>query len=461
MKWHLGVAFVVCSGLFLFLVDQKIDQISDSQPGWSEQEVALMSNLHISSLASLNDTAVRDGRWPTTELALTPGPSAGNRWADNEEVARFGQHLFFDKRLSQKDDAACADCHQPKHFFTDGKALPKLKGRKGERNTPTVVGAALSPWQFWDGRSDSLWSQALGPIENANEQGNDRASVALLIRDHYKLNYEALFGELPELVNLQPASPLSDDPNIVANWQALPPNQQAAINQVFANVGKAIAAYERKLMPGPSRFDYYVQAVLEGDTERQEVLFNAEEKHGLRLFLASDGGRCVDCHNGPNFTNNDFQAIAVPPVPEKGGDLGRIVGVDSFKQSEFNCGGAYSDASLNTGDCDEGVYTKFEGRELTGAFKVPSLRNISKTAPYMHRGQLDSLREVLKYYNRAPMEDGAHSEIMPLKLLPRELRMIEAFLHTLDSDIAADPKWLRSPLSQAPYLYLSTLQAMP
>ena len=374
--------------------------------------------------------------------------ATGNRWAEHESAARFGQKLFFDKRLSRSGDLACATCHAPDRYFTDGKKLPVAGDHIGERNTPTIVGAALSSWQFWDGRADSLWSQALGPLENQNEQANNRTNIVHTIREYYINEYESVFGPLPNIDFYQlarHASPQSPAVDERANWSNMTDTERDAINRVFTNLGKAIAAYESKLIPAPGKFDAYIQAVLDDDVVKQNTIYNRTEQFGLKLFLSEKGGRCANCHNGPMLTNFDFQAIAVPPVPSQGGDLGRILAAPLVDSNEFNCMSPYSDADTQQGDCAETQYTKITGIELVGAFKVPSLRNIKKTAPYMHKGQLKNLGQVLQYYNRAPQEMSAHSEIEPLSLLPAELKSIEAFLRTLDSDIAVDKTWLEAP----------------
>ena len=433
-RWSVIGGFILLTSVLFLLLDSQVKLFKEEKPIlWSSEEVELLKSLSISSAPIL-------------------AGNRGNYWADDESAAAFGQQLFFEEKLSLNGNVACSTCHQPDKYFTDGRELPLVNHVEGDRNTPTIVGAALSQWQFWDGRSDSLWSQALGPMENIKEQGNNRLNIVRFIKESYAHEYKSVFEDtLPELPDVEHASPVSSDPQIRQNWKQLSDAEKRNINRVFVNVGKAIAAYERRLLPGVSRFDHFVEAVVAKDMVQQNKWLSREEQRGLKLFISDESGRCTQCHNGPYFTNSDFQAIAVPPVPDKGGDLGRIEGVQRFANNEFHCLSEYSDALIDAGDCDEVLYGKQEGIELVGAFKVPSLRNVSKTAPYMHGGQLKNLREVLHYYNRAPMELGAHSEITPMMLLPRELKMIEAFLRTLDSEIAADPQWLSEPKSDTPY----------
>ena len=408
---------------------------------WDPHEIALVKSLMIED----------------TVIAL---PSHGNDWADEEAAAQLGQKLFFDKRLSSDGETSCATCHQPSQFFSDNEKVPTSSlahqqnngqsSNKIHRNTPTIVGAALSQWQFWDGRADSLWSQALEPFENADEFGGNRLEIVRMISKYYQKEYQAIFGQWEAIpFNQLPskASPRSDDNQIKQNWASITKEDQLKINRVFANLGKAIEAYERKLLPKPSRFDEFARSLKDNHPNTDNHILTKEEQLGLQLFISEDGGRCVRCHNGSNFSNADFHSIAVPTHSKYAEDIGRQASVKLIDTNEFGCTSSFSDAQAEQGHCDEVIYAKRSGYELKGAFKVPSLRNISKTAPYMHRGQIQTLAQVLHYYNRAPAEPHVHTDIEPLRLLPRELSLIEAFLLTLDSDINADPKWLKNPNS--------------
>ena len=110
----------------------------------------------------------------------------------------LGQHLFADVRLSSNQSVSCATCHAPDRQFQDGLAVGHGVGT-GSRRTMPIAGAAYSPWYFWDGRKDSLWSQALGPLEDAVEHGSNRTRIAKLLHSRYKADYEALFGPMPDL----------------------------------------------------------------------------------------------------------------------------------------------------------------------------------------------------------------------------------------------------------------------
>ena len=281
-----------------------------------------------------------------------------------------------------------------------------------DRNTPSLVGAAYSPWQYWDGRRDSQWSQALVPLEAPNEHGFDRARViSLVYKDpDYREMYESLFGTLPELQG-------ADSPTI---------------NTAFANVGKSIAAFERTIMPTESRFDAYVEAVQNNDIETAAALFSVDEVWGLRLFIGE--ANCLQCHNGPLLSNHEFHNTAVISFPGEVPDKGRIAGVKEVLADEFNCLGRYSDDREHR--CAELEFVR-KGPELIGAFKTPSLRNLENTAPFMHKGQLPTLAAVLGHYNDAPDAMIGHNEAKPLGLTKRQLRQLEAFLLTLSAPVAS------------------------
>ena len=219
------------------------------------------------------------------------------------------------------------------------------------------------------------------------------------------------------------------------------PGDRKLINVVFANIGKSIAAYERRIMPGPSRFDAYVRALLSGNESTAQGILSNEEILGLQLFI--DEARCTECHNGPLFTNNEFHNTGILSFPGDLPDRGRINGVRLVEEDPFNCLGEFSDDPERT--CPELTYAR-SGTELIGATRTPSLRNLGGTAPYSHKGQHDSLASILDLYNRAPLAMIGHNEVeVSLGLSNRELKWLEAFLNSLDAPLATEPEWLSSP----------------
>ncbi len=350
--------------------------------------------------------------------SLGPLPiDATNAVADNPLAAQFGHALFFDARLSANGGISCSTCHQPERHFTDG--LPKGQALgTSKRNTQSIAGSAYSPWLYRDGRRDSQWSQALSPLEDPNEHGTNRGQVLdVVISDpSYNKIYVELFGNLP----------------VVSNPEA--------VNIAFANIGKAFAAYERLLRPGRSRFDAYVAAVVAGDEAKQAELYSNDEIVGLQLFIGA--ANCTQCHNGPLLTNNEFHNTGVISFPGELPDKGRVAGVREVQSNEFSCDGPYSDDSGRV--CPELDFVR-TGPELIGAFRTPTLRNLENTAPFMHKGQIATLFEVLEHYNVAPMAMIGHNEAKPLKLRARNVRQLEAFLLTLTAPLATDEQWLRAP----------------
>ncbi|MGI9324869.1 MAG: cytochrome-c peroxidase [Pseudomonadales bacterium] len=364
---------------------------------WSTAERALLESMRLAAL-------------PSSPLDPT------NRVSGDLRAAELGHRLFFDPRLSGNGQVSCATCHQPQRGFTDGLPRSVAVGQS-KRNAPSLIAVAYSPWLYWDGRKDSLWSQALSPLEDPAEHAGNRVQYVDLIGADlsYRKAYEELFGPFPELL------------------------QDAEVDKVFANLGKAIGAYERLLLPGPSRFDDYVDALLADDAERQRRSLTPQERKGLRVFLGK--GNCTQCHNGPLLTNNAFHNTGVLSSPGVIPDKGRSPGLRQVRADAFNCIGRFSDAQT---ECAELRFAK-DGPEMLGAFRTPSLRNLQDTAPYMHAGQLETLADVIAHYDTAADAMLGHNEAKPLNLWPWERRRLEAFLHSLQAPPAIADRWLQTP----------------
>ena len=351
-----------------------------------------------------------EDQWTREELDLLNGMSLRelgpapadptNRVADDPRAAAFGRKLFFETRLSANGQVSCATCHIPEREFQDGAPLARGVGVTNRRTMP-IAGMAHSPFLFWDGRKDSLWAQALGPLESPVEHGGSREQYARVIAAHYRSEYEAIFGAMPSLSTRDEST------------------------SVFVNVGKAIAAFERTIEYRPSRFDRYVDALQDTGRAPQGVL-SAEEVAGLRLFIGK--ANCANCHNGPLLTNNEFHNTGVPARPGLPVDKGRLAGADAVLADEFNCRSRWSDSRSK---CAELEFLVTADHVLERAFKVPSLRNVAERAPYMHAGQFGTLAEVVDHYTRAPKATAGHTELEPLRLSAQERRQIEAFLRSL------------------------------
>jgi cytochrome c peroxidase len=392
------------------------------RPKWTPAELAVLGSLSIRTLDPIGDD-----------------PS--NRYANDERAASLGRQLFFDQRLSGNGKVACATCHVAAQDFQDGKALADGMGRTARRTMP-IAGTAHSPWLFWDGRTDSQWSQALGPLESAVEHGGSRTQYAHVVAEQYRAEYEAVFGAMPDLTGLpRRAGPVSDT-TLRATWQRIQPSRRDEISRVYANIGKAIAAYERRIEPGASRVDRYVDAEVNGEVHSPESTLTSDEEAGLRLFIGR--ARCVTCHNGPLFTDDHFHNTGVPvPSVALPPDSGRAAGARQVVAGEFNCTSRYSDAKAE--DCRELRFAVTEGAELVRAYKTPSLRNVAARAPYMHAGQLASLPEVIAHYASAPAAPFGHSELKPVQLSPNEQHQLVAFLRALSGPLVAPAGYLENP----------------
>ena len=341
------------------------------------------------------ERAVLESLWLESLPALPPDPT--NAVADDPVAVEFGRRLFFDTRFSANGSVSCATCHRPERRFADGLQRGVGVG-VSRRNTPSIVGTAYSPWLYWDGRRDSQWSQALSPIEDPDEHAANRLMViAIVVEDaDYWRMYESLFGEASD------------------------------VDTMFSNIGKAIAAFERTIMPTRSRFDEYVTAVVAGNERRQARLFSEDEIRGLRLFIGE--ANCTQCHNGPLFTNNEFHNTGLINVPGELPDKGRVAGVREVLEAPFNCASRHNDEA--SASCPELEFA-LTGAALIGAFRTPSLRNLDGTEPYGHKGQQPDLAAVLEHYNAAPDAMIGHNEAKPLGLNGRELGQLAAFLRTL------------------------------
>lgn len=415
-------------------------------------------------LLLLSATACREPQWTPAERATLRGlslaglpplpPDPSNAVADKAEAAALGHSLFFDTRLSADGKVSCAHCHQPALRFTDGLPLGQGIGRL-QRHTPSVVGTAYSPWQFWDGRTDSQWSQALQPIEHPLEMGLARTEVVRRVERHHGDAMRGLFGSYPVLDDLvrfpANAAPREDDPAAMAAWDGMLPEDRVTVDRAFAQVGKVIAAYERRLQPGPSAFDAYVDALDRGADRAADASLGRDARAGLALFIGK--AQCINCHNGPRLTNDEFHNIGLPLLAGLSSDvadlrpavdLGREPGVLKVLADPFNCLGTHSDAD-KTRDCAELRYVKSVGDTLPGAFKVPSLRGVSRTAPYMHDGRFQDLTQVVAHYNAGPVPLLGHSDLKPLLLTLREQASLVTFLETLDGPLATEDRWLRAP----------------
>lgn len=286
----------------------------------------------------------------------------------------LGRRLFHDAKLSADNTLSCANCHDPRFHFTDGRPVSAGVGAKmGKRNAPTVLNAAYHPSQFWDGRASSLEEQAAGPIANPVEMNlPHQLCVQKLEGDaSYRALFEKAFGPGPVTMN---------------------------------KIQMAIASFERTLLSGNSPFDRYFYG---GD----KSAMSPSAIRGLAIFRDAKRGNCAVCHTIEEkyalFTDGKFHNIGVG-LDENGEliDLGRY------------------------------AQTKVESDK--GAFRTPTLRNIAKTAPYMHDGSQKTLRDVVDFYvGGGSSNPHLDKEIRELKLSGQERADLVAFMEALTGETPA------------------------
>lgn len=329
--------------------------------------------------------------------------------ADNPQSAQkiaLGSRLFNDVRFSSTGEVSCATCHAAEKAFTDSplsvsEGIDKLTGT---RNAPTVVNAAFNKTQFWDGRSPTLEDQALHPFVNPVEMAlpNHDALLATVRGDGtYVKMFKDVFG-------VQAGDITMDE------------------------VTKAIAAFERTQVAGNSPFDrWYFGA--------EETAITAQAKRGFQVFLGN--GRCVSCHTIEQdhalFTDHLFHniGIGINDIQDKVPELARAFQVAKNEGIDVDV------AVLSDADTSHlGRFAVDDQLSSLGGFKTPTLRNIAITAPYMHDGSLQTLRETVEHYNNGgvtnpddPVNPYLSGGIRPLNLTDQEIDDLVAFMETLTS----------------------------
>ena len=388
----------------------------------------------------------RSGRWTEAQVQLIRSlwlgslpdrePDPSNRMSANHLAAELGKRLFFDTGLSATAEVACSSCHIPEQGFADGRRL-SFGSSETSRHSPGLLGVGYQQWFYWDGRRDSLWSQAITPIETPGEMDSNRVDAVRYVagNETYSDLFEELTGnDLTEFLddNRFPAgaSPFAKGAAKL-DWYRMNERDRRAVNGAFADIGKAIAAYLETLMFTGSRFDLYAESLAADRAEPGASALTDEELDGLALFIDLPRSQCLRCHNGPLFTNFGFHNVGSATNAAGRVDYGRRIGLEAAKLDEFNCTGLYNDARQH--ECAELVHAAVEETSV-GAFKVPSLRNVARTAPYFHDGRFDSLDEVMEFYRHPPDNSRPTTEMPPITLTDAESAQLIAFLKSL-SDI--------------------------
>ena len=422
--WLLGSLMAASAALVVTLAHAAPRSVAPGTEGWSKDELAVLASLSLKR--------------------LPPVPADASNAAERLPAAiEFGRRLFADTRFSSNGAVSCASCHDPQKQFQDGLPVGRGAGA-GSRRAMPIVSAGYSAWLFWDGRKDSLWAQALGPLEDSVEHGGNRTRYAHLMTENYRKEYESLFKAMPRLDGLPHDAGPNGSSAEKAAWAAMDDRQRENVSRVFSNMGKAIAAYEKSLQHEPSRLDRYIDAVASGDLAAQAALW-ANEVRGLRLFIGK--AQCVSCHNGPLFTDQQFHNTGVPPRDAAKPDRGRAAATAKVRGDEFNCLGPFSDAQPK--QCQELRFMVSDDAVLEGAFKTPGLRGATQRPPYMHAGQFATLEQVVRHYVEAPHAALGHSELThrhgsgtkgthverePIELTDAEAADLVSFLGTLSTD---------------------------
>jgi cytochrome c peroxidase len=341
---------------------------------------------------------LQHGPWPPPVAR-----DAGNGRAGEPGAIDIGRRLFFEPRLSADGTMSCATCHVPSQAFADGR--PRSLGRvRLDRNAPSLWNAVHERWYGWDGAADSLWSQSIRPILDPREMASSASHVQSAIAADPELScgYRRAFGR-----------PASGDPE-----------------RTLVDAAKALGAFLGTLVSGRTPFDEFRDAIAAGDA-RAAARYPVAAQRGLKLFVGR--ARCATCHVGPLFTHGEFGDIGLPFFVRPGQvDAGRHAGIAALRSSPFNLLSRHSDA---TGGDDSLKTRHVEAQHRNfGEFKVPSLRNVAETAPYMHDGQLPTLDAVLAHYAELNL-DRLHADgeqiLQPLDLGADERADMVAFLRTL------------------------------
>jgi cytochrome c peroxidase len=368
--------------------------------------LAASSKRPVTFSASERAAILAQGPWPSPQR---PDPS--NRYSGNADAIALGRRLFFDTRLSIDGRQSCATCHDPAQAFADGKT--RSVGRAlVDRNAIALANLRLNRWFGWAGTADSLWAQSIHPIVEQKELG----LTAQQLRER-----------------------LVSEPALAAAYQHLFLSAVADddAERVLVNIAKALAAFQETIVTARTPFDEFRDALKGGDAQAM-ARYPLAAQRGLQIFVGK--GNCSVCHFGPNFTSGEFEDAGVPHFAEKGRvDPGRHGGIAALQASPFNLLGPYNDDAQSAA----GVPTRHveQLHRNWGEFRVPSLRNIALTAPYMHNGSLATLNDVVRHYSELD-EERLHGHegvrlIRPLRLTSQEKSDLVAFLETLSAGITA------------------------
>ncbi len=382
-----------------------------------------------------------------------PPADSTNKYADSAAAAAFGQRLFYEKAyagaltvgndgtngalgaVGDKGKVACASCHDGSNWYIDTRSKPgnvSLGVKYTARNAPSLVNASYYKWNSWSGKEDSQWYQGANGCESGANFGGNRLSYAHVVYAKYKADYNALFPT-PLDAALDPAAadaarfPPAGKPKAAMTdpdgpWETMAAADQTIVNTIMANCGKALAAYDRKIVSRNAPIDKYIG----GDY----TALSAAAKRGLKLFIGK--AACDGCHSGSTFTDQDFHVTGVaqmvgPNVPMT--DNGRFDDVPKTLGNTWNGAGAFSDDQA-AGAAKLAGLAQVDAQK--GQFRTKSLRHVATTAPYFHNGSMATLEDVVAFYNMGGAASGfagtKDPKMVPLNLTAAEQADLVAFL---------------------------------
>jgi cytochrome c peroxidase len=333
--------------------------------------------------------------------------------------AKLGDMIFDEKRVSADNSVACNTCHSPRNgFTTHTPAARGVSDRIGKRNAPSILNAMFYKSMFWDGRAATLEEQSTMPILNPVEMGqkDPKDVVAKLAAiPEFVEAFQRVFGRPP-------------------NWE---------------DMGKALGAFERTRLSSQAPFDRF----LHGD----EKALNASQLRGWALFTGK--ARCGSCHTYdpalPLFGDNRFHNTGVAAGKQDFNQLAK-------RATESTAAGNKAEIdtlALETDYSDLGRFLVTRKREDIGAFKTPFLRDVLLTGPYMHDGSLETLWDVVEFFNnggeRNPFLDA---EMKPLGLSAAEVDDLVNFLGALTSDRFAELRAAELDRQRTSHLYRLAVQ---
>ena len=311
-----------------------------------------------------------------------------NRVSGQTPAVDLGRQLFFDARLSPSGRISCSSCHRPERSWSDGRPLG-MGLRPSRRNTPSLYDVRLNRWFGWAGGGDSLWGQTLRPLLDADEMGSSAAHVKQYFASSAELAtaYRSAFGREASSVGAVDA---------------------------LVDAAKALAAYQETIVSGRTAFDAFRDALQTGDRAAAQR-YPVAALRGLAVFIGSGG--CSTCHAGPAFTDGSFREVAGTCGDRAGktageqGDAGRPADAARLLASPYNLAGRFNDDPRRT--------VPWRPEDLAGAstspvsFRVPSLRNVARTGPYLHDGSCASLIDAVRSHatGASPLADQEVSDL--------------------------------------------------